>query len=154
MNETQTIRYITDTFAGVKVVDAWGDMFFYYNPSDTLPDEFYFASLKSQDDDYDKFSNLNRPSTFRLNIGVGKESYRALFGGPPARPDAEGNVESNYDFTVLDQLLPHPIYGRQYWVCVINPSAETFEKVKPLLAEAFQLAVDKYEKRAARATSE
>jgi len=60
-------------------------------------------------------------------------------------------VDSGYDFTALDQLLPYPVYGRMYWVCVLNPSAATFEAVvRPLLAEAYDLAVSKYAKRAAR----
>jgi hypothetical protein len=28
----------------------------------------------------------------------------------------------------------------QSWVCVLNPSEATFEQVKPMLAEAYQLA--------------
>jgi len=34
--------------------------------------------------------------------------------------------------------MPHPVYGKMYWVCVLNPSAETFETVKGLLAEAYE----------------
>jgi hypothetical protein len=36
-----------------------------------------------------------------------------------------------------------PIFRRltpQSWVCVLNPSEATFEQVKPMLAEAYQLA--------------
>ncbi len=50
----------------------------------------------------------------------------------------------------LDQLLPRPVYARQRWVCVLNPSDATFEKVKPLLAEAYGLAVNRNAKRASR----
>ena len=57
---------------------------------------------------------------------------------------------AGHDFTALDQLLPHPVYARLYWVCVLNPSAATFEVVKPLLANAYGLAVSKYGKRLAR----
>jgi predicted DNA-binding protein (MmcQ/YjbR family) len=39
------------------------------------------------------------------------------------------------------------------WVCVLNPSAATFEAVRPLLAEAYELAVSKRAKRAARGGS-
>jgi hypothetical protein len=31
-----------------------------------------------------------------------------------------------------------------FWVCVLNPSAATFEVVKPLLAEAYNLSVRKH----------
>jgi hypothetical protein len=163
MNEAEITQYITETFASVHVADAWGYTFFYYNPSDSLPDEFYFASLMSKDDDYDSFSNLNRPGVFRLNIGIGKATYRSHFGAPPSRlGGSESGDESDKgdndsrdtvtppDFTLLDQLLPHPIYGRQYWVSILSPSEASFEQLKPLLKEAYDLAVGKYNKQAAR----
>ena len=47
--------------------------------------------------------------------------------------------------------MPHPVYGRMFWVCVLNPSDKTFEtKVQQLLAEAYDLAVSKYKRQAAR----
>ncbi len=148
MNEAAITQYITDTFDGVSPGDAWGETFFFYNPERIQPDEIYFATLKTSDDEYDQASNLNRPAVFRLNIGIGKATYRALFGGPPPRPEAGVGPDSGHDFTARDQLLPHPVYGRQYWVCILNPSATTFQTVvQPLLAEAYELAVGKYTKR-------
>src|SRR6476659_1321358 len=103
-------------------------------------------------DDYDSFSNLNRPSVFRLNIGISKPTYNALLGARPL-PNDEAE-DSGYDFTALDQLMPHPVYGRMYWVCVLNPSPATFQTVvQPLLAEAYAMAVKKYTKRAAHRPS-
>jgi hypothetical protein len=67
---------------------------------------------------------------FRLNIGLSRESYRSLF-----------LEEGSCDFTALDELMPHPVYGRMHWVCVLNPSEATFERLKPLLADAYELAV-------------
>ena len=148
MDEATVIQTINETFAGVHAVDAWGDLFFYYNPDRTQPDEFYFASLKSKDDDYDHFSNLDRPNIFRLNIGISKASYQTLFGTQTPRPGTADASDADYDFTVLDQLVPHPVYGKMYWVSVLNPSDATFEAVKPLLAEAYELVVDKSAKRA------
>ena len=150
MDEASIMQYITDTFDGVHPVDAWGDTFFFYNPGREQPDEVYFATLKSKDDDYDRFSDLNRPSVFRLNIDITKATYHSLFGSPPSRHSADGSIDTSYDFTVLDQLLPHPVYGRMHWVCVLNPSDATFQAVQPLLAEAYDLAVSKYAKRVAR----
>jgi hypothetical protein len=145
MDEAQITDYITATFDGVQVASAWGDTFFYYNPGRERPDEFYFATLKTTDDDYDRASNLDRPGVFRLNIGIRGASFRSLFGAP------RGESAAEHDFTVLDRLLPHPVYGQANWVCVLNPSAVTFETaVRPLLAEAYALAVSKYAKRAAR----
>jgi hypothetical protein len=140
LDETSITSYITGAFDDVHTVDAWGDTFFYYNPDRAQPDEFYFATLKGQDDDYDRASDLNRPSVFRLNIGIGKATYRSLFGDDGA---------GEYDYTALDQLMPHPVYGRMYWVCVLNPSAATFETLRPLLAEAYDVITGRYARRAA-----
>lgn len=151
MDEAAITQYILDTFPDVHPVSAWGDTFFYYNPDRTQPDTVYFATLKTQDDEYDRASNLNRPSVFRLNIGIGRETYRTLFGEQPARPGADGFLDTGHDYAALDQIMPHPVYGRQHWVCVLNPGPETFEAVRPLLAEAYDRAVSTFARRAPRA---
>ena len=72
-------------------------------------------------------SNLSaRPDVFRLNIGVGKETFERLVGSM---------VEP--DYAALDRVLPHPVYAKQRWIAILNPSRRTFDDVvKPLLAEA------------------
>ena len=158
MNEAQISQYLTETFEGVDfVTDSGNSFFFFYNPDRNVPPDhrFPFVTLVTSDI-YDQFSNLNRPSVFRLNIGIGKQTFRSLFDepSPPSdRDSAEIGVEnaSGYDFTALDQVMPHPVYGRMFWVCVLNPGDETFEtKVRQLLAEAYDLAVSKHKRQAAR----
>lgn len=157
MNETEMSQYILDTFKGVDVVIASENGFFFYNPDTSVPPDhnFPFATLMTNDLN-DQFSNLNRPSVFRLNIGVSKQTFRSLFGLPQSSSDSDGAEEGSdedggYDFTALDQLMPHPVYSRQYWVSIINPNAETFgTKVYPLLTEAYESAVSKYNRQAAR----
>lgn len=156
MNEAEVSRYITDTFEGVDVVIASDASFFFYNPDRALPPDHRFPFVTMvRSDAYDQFSNLNRPSVFRLNIGIGKQTFRSLFG-PPKPPSGRDNAaesgdnSGDYDFTALDQVMPHPVYGRMYWVCVLNPSGEILEtNVRPLLAEAYELAVSKYNRQAA-----
>jgi hypothetical protein len=89
-----------------------------------------------------RVSQLDRPGVFRLNIGVSKQTFQALLGTD--RVDISG-----YDFTVLDKIMPHPDYAPQSWVCVLNPSAETFQTVRSLLAEAYDLAVRRNSRRKA-----
>lgn len=149
MDEMTVTRYLNENFAGVRAATVWGDTFFYYNPDPDRPDEHYFATIKSADDDYDNVSNLNRPGYYRLNIGLGKDTYFSLFESRPARPGVEGSFDENYDFAATDTLMPHPIYGRQYWVSIVNPSAATFERLRPLLEEAYGLAVAKVRRSAA-----
>ena len=151
MDAASIIQYITDTFAGVNPVVGSGDTFFIYDPDRNLPPkrQMPFATLVTGDN-YDRASNLSRPSVFRLNIGVSKETYRSLFGPQPSPPGATGVVDTGHDFTALDQIMPHPVYAHLSWVCVLNPSEATFQAVRPLLAEAYDLAVSRYAKRAAR----
>ncbi|WP_300010382.1 DUF6194 family protein [Pseudonocardia sp.] len=93
-------------------------------------------------------SDLARPGVFRLNIGVRRGTYRRLFGRPPTARDADWMLvfDPVPDLTVLDRILPHPMYGN--WVCVLNPS--TLDAVGPLLAEAHEQAVRKHANFAAR----
>ncbi|HKP53172.1 MAG TPA: DUF6194 family protein [Chloroflexia bacterium] len=153
MNEASITRYITDTFEGVDAftVESTGDTFFFYDPDHMIP----FVTLITNDN-YDHFSNLNRPSVFRLNIGISKKTYNSLFGSRPSPSGGGGAADDSMtDFTALDQLMPHPVYARMYWVCVLNPGEETFQEVvQPLLAEAYEMAVSKFSKRAARRSSE
>jgi hypothetical protein len=160
VDEASITRYIADTFDGVDVVVAsretgapevaWGDTFFSYDPDRDLEPKHRlpFATIVTKDyGDFDRASNLNRPGVFRLNIGVSKDTYRALFGPQPPPPGSSGVVDTGHDFTAVDQLMPHPVYAPQSWVCVLNPSEATFQAVRPLLAEAYELAVRRYAKR-------
>ncbi|MFZ5655813.1 MAG: DUF6194 family protein [Pseudomonadota bacterium] len=151
MEESSIARYICETFDGVVPVAAWGETSFFYNPGHVLPRGVYFATLKAKDGNNDRASALNRPGVFRLNIGITKPTYRALFGTPPARPAAGGVVDTGHDFTALDTVTPHPVYGWMSWLCVLNPSSQTFQQIRPLLDEAYALAVSKFRKRVAAA---
>ncbi len=140
MNEEEIINYITGAFKDVETATANGDTFFFNDPEKKFP----FATLVTSNYN-DNFSNLNRPGVFRLNIGVSKATYKALFGPPPASKASDYEPILGYDYTVLDKVLPHPVYGRMYWVCILNPDRETFEnKVQPLLTEAYDLSDKRY----------
>src|SRR5262245_7821702 len=101
-----------------------------------------FATIASTGNAYEQISRLDRPGVYRLNIGVSRETFQALFGKNKI------NI-SDYDFTILDTILPHPDYSAQFFICVLSPSEANFEKIKPLLAEAYDIAVKKYNQRKA-----
>jgi hypothetical protein len=136
MNEASIIQYILDTFADVETDNAFGYTFFYYKEEHKLP----FATIASSDNEYERVSDLDRPGVFRLNIGVSKGTFQSLFG--TARLDL-----SSHDFTALDVIMPHPDYAKQHFICVLSPSDVTFEKIRPLLAEAYEIAVRRYIRR-------
>jgi hypothetical protein len=147
MNADEITSYILDTFDGVEAETADGNTFFFFGSERMFP----FATLVTNDA-YDQASNLSRPSVFRLNIGISKQTYQGLFGARAAPANEQSGGAHSHDFAALDQVMPHPIYGRQYWVCVLNPGLATFEGVvQPLLAEAYQQDVDKHTRRKPRA---
>jgi hypothetical protein len=129
-------QYISETFDGVEVVVASGDTFFMVDPGDQLP----FATLVTSDDEYDNFSNLSRPGVYRLSIGVSPGTFRSLIGSSTVDTGDDGDAVSGHDYTVLDQFMPHPVYGKMFWICVLNPSPATFDAARPLLAEAHDRA--------------
>jgi hypothetical protein len=132
-------REIVEMFDGVDAVEASGDWFFFCDPGRNLePDRrFPFATIVTADR-YDTASDLNRPGVFRLNVGVSPATFRRLFGAA-----TDGQAAPDVDFTALDRILPHPVYGKMFWICVLDPSAATFARLRPLLAEAYARAVDR-----------
>ena len=143
MNEEEITEFIKAGFKDVETVEANGDTFFFNDPQKNFP----FVTLVTSDYN-DQFSNLNRPGIFRLNIGLSKASFQSLFGTPPPSKASDYDPIPGYDYTVLDTLIPHPVYGRMYWVSALNPSRETFEQqVETLIAEAYDLSAKRYAKR-------
>lgn len=46
--------------------------------------------------------------------------------------------------------MPHPVYGRNHFVCVLNPSDSTFDEVRPLFKEAYEIAAKRARPRTKR----
>ncbi|MBB6099370.1 hypothetical protein HNR42_002811 [Deinobacterium chartae] len=145
MNEAELTHYITRTFDRVSVTEDSGNRFFFWGPDLRMP----FATLVTNDA-YDRASALDRPGVFRLNLGVRRQTYRSLFGPQPKAAGPDGVVDTGYDYTALDRLMPHPVYAPMSWVCVLNPGPATFEVLRPLLAEACDLAARRAARRADR----
>jgi hypothetical protein len=136
------------SLGGVDALEADGDYYFFYDPQDGRPvDHLHpFATLVTGDR-HDQVSNLDREAVFRLNFGVGRTTYESLLGPRPAWPKEGYVVQTGHDFTALDQLMPHPVYSPQSWVCILNPSRKSFESLHPLLTEAYERAAESHRKR-------
>ncbi len=143
MDESSVATTITEAFSEVETTTAYGYTFFFYRDERKLP----FATFTASDNEYDRVSNLDRPGVYRLNIGVSRPTFETLLG--TAKPDL-----SQYDFTALDTIMPHPDYAPQNWVCVLSPGAATLERVRALLAEAYEIAVRRYDRRNAGKSDE
>jgi hypothetical protein len=113
---------------------AWGDTFFFHDPDGDTPADrrMPFATIVVSDyPGFDESSRLNRPGVFRLNIAVGRDGFRELIGHSPAEHDL-----SVLDFSVLDEVLPHPAYAVQGWISILNPGEKTAGQAETLLRQA------------------
>jgi len=132
MDESAIAQYILNGLPNVQTSENFGYQFFFFGDDHRMP----FATIASSDNDYDRVSDLDRPGVFRLNIGISKESFQALFA-----PSAE------YDYTELDRFMPHPDYARQFFVCILSPSEANLATVHEMLVEAHGIAERRYKLR-------
>jgi hypothetical protein len=118
---TRTIRA---TWPETDVIEALGAAFFSLDAEKHWPNLATIVTTDEHDDGSP--SNLSRPAVFRLNIGVGRATFQRLVGSM-----------SHPDYAAFDTLLPHPVYAKQLWISILNPSDATFrDVVLPLLTEA------------------
>ena len=87
----------------------------------------------------------------KLVVGIVTSSdlfhcFVEMFSTVPARPSKGGIVDMKYDFSATNQILPHPVYAWMGWICILNPSEQTFTKIKPLIQEAYEYAKEKFKK--------
>lgn len=140
-------RFVTDELEGIVPLSAWGEVSYFYNPGHRLKRGAYFATIKQRDGENDKGSHIDRDGVWRLNIGVSKLAFKTLFGAPPPRPGKGAIIEGPWDFTELDQIMPHPVYGWMNWLAVLAPTEETWQQCIPLLRDAHERAMATFDKR-------
>ena len=150
------IQTLTKQYSGLVKVSAWGETSLFFNPNGTLKRGTYCITFKEKDGDNDFSSALDRHEVeFRMNFKISKPTFLSHFNEPslPLRP-AKGKItELNsgrvYDPTVMDTLIPHPVYGWMSWVSIINPSEESIAAIVEagLLDESYELAKEGYKKR-------
>jgi hypothetical protein len=146
------VEKIVSEFEGVVPKSSWGETSLFYNPGKALPNGVYFCTIKEKSGDNDKSSLLDREGVFRLSIGIGPSLYKARFGTKPARPAKGCIIDTGDDFTALNTLMPHPIYGWMSWVQVLNPDDAMFARLQPLIVEAHANAVIKFDKKVSKAS--
>jgi hypothetical protein len=122
-NPEAITKVILERYPETVVAEALGATFF------SLDEKHWpnYATIVTTDEhDEGAPSDLARPGAFRLNIGVGRETFQRLVGGMKSP-----------DYSAYDELLPHPVYAKQLWVSILNPSDATFRDiVLPLIDEA------------------
>jgi hypothetical protein len=69
-------------------------------------------------------SKLARPGVYRVNVGVDRLTFQRLVGSL-----------TDVDYAAFDRFVPHPVYAKQRWIGILNPSHETVrETLMPLIA--------------------
>jgi hypothetical protein len=123
-------RTILGRYPETVVAEAMGATFFSLDES-SWPN--YATIVTTDEHDMGAPSRLTeRDGAFRLNLGVGKATFERLVGGA-AEPD----------YAVVDTILPHPVYAKQRWISIVNPSEATFrDVVLPLVDEAHDRLAD------------
>ena len=121
----------------------WGERGLFYNPQGQFAKGAYVLTFKEKDGKNDSASKLNTGNRYRLNLKISKGTFIKLFTLVPKRPAAGEVIEGEYNFTELDKLLPHPVYGWMTWVCILNPTLKTIEWMESngLFEEAYDAAV-------------
>ena len=153
MTEEDIIRFVSG-LPGVDMMTAsegdgapeaaWGDTFFFYDPTGDEPADrrFPFATIVvSNYEGFDESSDLNRPGVFRLNIAVGRRRFEDLLG---YRPSAHPEHAASHDYAALDSLIPHPVYASQSWVSILNPGEASADRVRNLLTQAHARAAARH----------
>lgn len=147
MTPDDILNYCLENLDGVVEINSWGERGIFYNPSRVLKRGVYVLTVKEKDGNNDRSSQLNRNGTFRVNLGMRKQTFQNLFGELPKRPAKGSVVEMSYDFTNTDTIMPHPVYAWMGWICVLNPTIETFESLKTYIQESYEFAKEKFSKR-------
>ncbi len=147
MEPDKILSYCLDNLDDVVLAESWGEKGIFYNPQNILKRGIYILTVKEKDGENDKSSDLNRDNIYRVNLGVRKKTFIEIFGDTPPRPAKGKAVDMDYDFSELNRLIPHPVYAWMSWICILNPSEQAFEHLKPLIQEAYEYATEKFRKR-------
>ncbi len=147
MTPNDILSYCLSNLEGTTLVESWGEKGIFYNPNRALKRGVYVLTIKEKDGNNDKGSFLNRDNVYRVNVGLRKQTFIERFGYIPERPSAGKIIKMDYDFTILDTIIPHPVYAWMGWICVLNPSSKTFEEFKAIIRESYEFAREKFAKR-------
>ncbi|MFD6433781.1 DUF6194 family protein [Streptomyces venezuelae] len=114
---------------------AWGDAFFYYAPDGRPPENAQpYGTVVTKNYPDDTSSDLDPPGRWRVNVRVDRATFRELTGEEPR------SISRPRDHAATDRVLPHPVYGAQGWICVVDPGERTTDTVVRLLRSAHEAA--------------
>ena len=120
-SQDEMIQTIRDAFPDAVVATTESAAFF------SLDEEHWpnFATVVWTDEhDEGAPSNLARPGVYRVNVGADRATFERLVGSM-----------SDPEYAAFDRFVPHPVYAKQRWISVVNPSHQTVkEGLMPMIA--------------------
>lgn len=115
------IHLVTDAFPDAVIARIDSAVFF------SLDEKHWpnFATIVWTDEhDEGAPSNLARDGVYRVNVGVDRETFQRLVGSA-----------TDPDYAAFDRFVPHPVYAKQRWISILNPSHATVrDRLMPLIA--------------------
>lgn len=126
-------QFIVERLPNVQKSEYFGYTFFFYGSDHILP----FVSVAKSDNEHDDVSNLNRDGVFRVNIGIARDTFNKLFF----------DDQEDWDFTELNNFMPHPHYAAQHFICILNPEEGRLQETLDFIEEAHALAKKRFEKK-------
>lgn len=119
------IQLITDAFPDAVIARIDSAIFF------SLDERHWpnFATIVWTDEhDEGTPSNLAREGVYRVNVSVDRETFERLVGGL-----------EDPDYAAFDRFVPHPVYAKQRWISVLNPSDGTVgEELMPIITSGHE----------------
>ena len=131
---------------GTVTTEGSGDLFVFYDPDGvTVPERRFPFITVVTGDRYDAASRLDRDAaSFRVNLGVDRPTYEALLGPAPRQAAGREVIDTGFDYTSPDLVMPHPFYAPMHWVCVVNPDERSRASLADLMQAAHALARARY----------
>jgi Family of unknown function (DUF6194) len=131
---------------GTAITEGSGDSFVFYDPDGiTVPERRFPFITVITGDRYDAASRLDRDAaSFRVNLGVDRATYEALFGPAPRQAAGYAVIDTGFDYTSPDLVMPHPFYAPMHWVCVVDPGERSRASLADLMHAAHALARARY----------
>ncbi len=139
---TGLVSAIGRELPGTVTTEGSGDFFVFYDPAGiTVPEgRFPFITVVTGDR-YDAASRLDGDAaSFRVNLGVDRATYEALFGPAPRQAAGHEVIDTGFDYASRDVVMPHPFYAPMHWACVVNPGERTRLGLAGLMRAAYDLA--------------
>jgi hypothetical protein len=146
MSAPALLSAIKRELPGTVMTEGSGDWFVFYDPDGiTVPERRFPFITVVTGDRYDAASWLDRDAaSFRVNLGVGRAVYEALFGPAPRQAAGHEVIGTGFDYTTPDMALPHPFYAPMHWVCIVNPGDRSRAALAALMQAAHAHARARY----------